>query len=87
MNCSRAFDFRLNDYATFEASCLMYDAVLNVVGGAAAPRLNCSLPEIKGPPESRICEWKHENPGNHSLGPHGPPPPRGRFRALGKRLS
>ncbi len=79
MNCTG--DFRRNDYATFEASCLVYDAVLAIVGGSGAPRLNCSLPALGPLVEHKTCEWRRENPGNHSG-----PPPIGRFRALRKRF-
>jgi CubicO group peptidase (beta-lactamase class C family) len=58
MNCS--MDSRWSDYMIDEATCKIYDAVLNVVGG---PRLNCSLPVLSGwnfttPPKPQICDWE-----------------------------
>mmetsp|Transcript_128328 Transcript_128328/g.247323 ORF Transcript_128328/g.247323 Transcript_128328/m.247323 type:complete len:508 (+) Transcript_128328:101-1624(+) len=65
MNCS--MDWNLNSYATYEATCLIYDAVLSIAGG---PRLDCSLPEVSKP-QYVTCEWR---PRQESfIGPHPHP--------------
>jgi len=73
MNCSG--DWRTNDDAIYEATCEVYDAVLQVVGG---PRLNCSrgshpgLQVPQGPPLNLKCKWIR----NHFQRKHPRPTPK-----------
>merc|ERR1711953_516137 len=64
MNCSFGSD--VNYFATYEATCLIYDAGLNIVGG---PRLNCTLPSR--PETHDTCEWLVR--GFDIIGPHSRP--------------
>ena len=74
MNCTG--DFRRNDYATFEASCLVYDAVLAIVGGSGEPRLNCSLPAL-----GQLVERAS---GGERIRNHRPPTASARCAAIGR---
>jgi hypothetical protein len=53
-NCSG--DYRMNNDAVQEATCLAYDAVLSIVG---APRLDCAVtPPSEDPKHIRKCTWE-----------------------------